>query len=110
MNTSASWVIISRATNRAIFETYSEDTANNIRRYSKTHEVVGIKDHLQNLNRKKTMPNKDTHGRQRCRTEFLTATGRWHVLRPSLGTKKTVASFNTEAAANKRRDFENAKK
>lgn len=47
------------------------------------------------------------YGKQRCRTIWVEATQKWHVVRPNLGTVKTLARFNTEAAANKRRDYEN---
>ena len=48
-----SWVIVNRVTGKGVFETFNEETANKVRKYSKTHKVVDIMTYLQNLNRSK---------------------------------------------------------
>jgi len=45
-----------------------------------------------------------------CWVEFIEATGMFHVLRSALYTRKTVAKFRTQRAADRRCENENSKR
>ncbi len=47
----SSWIIVNNKTGKAVFETFSKDTATKISAGSKTHTVVPILEYLVNLNR-----------------------------------------------------------